>query len=72
MLYPIATVSYPLTMTLGLPYNMPFLESMQYYKYTSNYIQITIFIPYTVPNNYVIRIRLTRATFYAGTVYANF
>lgn len=33
-LYPIATASYPLTMTIGLPYNAPFQDAMQFYRYT--------------------------------------
>jgi len=56
MLYPIATASYPLTMTLGLPYNAPFLGAMQFYQYTNEYIQISIQIPYAVPLGYVLRI----------------
>lgn len=72
MLYPIATVSYPLTLTLGLPYNAPFQGAMKYYQNTNQYIQLSIQIPYSVPDGYSIRIKLTSAFFYAGTAYANF
>lgn len=71
MLYPIATVSYPLTMTLGLPYDAPFTDSMQYYQYNANYIQLSISIPYSIPADYKLRIVLTSATFYIGTAYIN-
>lgn len=59
-------------MTLGLPFDAPFQGPMQYYQYTSSYIQISIQIPYSVPDGYVIRIQFTSATIYAGTAYANF
>lgn len=72
MLYPIATVSYPLTLTLGLPYSAPFQGPMQYYQNTNQYIQLSIQIPYSVPAGYAILIQLTSATFYTGTAYANF
>jgi hypothetical protein len=72
MLYPIATVSYPLAMNLGLPYDAPFLGAMQYYKYANQYIQISIQIPYTVPDGYIIRVQFTSASIYSGTAYANF
>jgi hypothetical protein len=71
-LYPIATASYTLTMALGLPYNAPFQGAMQFYQYSNNYIQLSIQIPYSVPEGYTIRIVLTSATFYEGTAYANF
>lgn len=72
MLYPIATVSYPLVLALGLPYNAPFQGAMQYYQNTNQYIQLSIQIPYSVPDGYAILIELTSATFYTGTAYANF
>ena len=72
MLYPIATVSYPLTLTLGLPYNAPFQGAMKYYINTNQYVQLSIQIPYSVPDGYGIRIKLTSATFYTGSAYANF
>lgn len=73
MLYPIATASYPLTLTLGLPYDAPFQDAMQYYQSTQNYIQLSILIPYTIPEGYVMRIQFTNnnAYFYAGTAYIN-
>ena len=72
MLYPIATVSYPLTMTLSLPYNAPFLDAMRFYQNINQYIQVSILIPYAVPANYVICLQLTSAILYQGTAYANF
>ena len=72
MLYPIATGSYPLTLTLGLPYDSPFMGAMQYYKYTNQYIKISIQLPYSVPDGYVIRVQMTSATIYSGTAYADF
>lgn len=72
MLYPIATVSYPLTITLGIPNGAPFTGAMQYYQYTNQYIQVEIQIPYSVPNGYVIRVELTSASIYSGTAYADF
>lgn len=56
MLYPIATTSFPLTVTMGLPYDAPFQDAMQYYKYTQNYMQFSIQIPYTVPAGYSLRL----------------
>lgn len=70
-LYPIATASYPLTMTLGLPYDAPFQDAMQFYRYTNCMVQLKILIPYTVPDGYVIRLSFTSATIYDGTAYAN-
>ncbi len=64
MLYPIATVSYPLSMTLGLPYNAPFLDAMRFYQNVNQYIQVSILIPYSVPVNYAICLQLTSATLY--------
>ena len=72
MLYPIATASYPLALSLGLPYNAPFQGAMQYYQNTNQYIQLSIQIPYSVPDAYSIRIDLASATFYTGSAYANF
>lgn len=70
-LYPIATASYPLTMTLGLPFNAPFQDAMQFYRYTECYVQLSIVIPYSLPEGYTIRLVFTSATYYVGTVYAN-
>jgi Leucine-rich repeat (LRR) protein len=39
-LYPIQTVSYPLTLTLGLPYGAPFQAAMQFYQSTNEYVQL--------------------------------
>jgi hypothetical protein len=72
MLYPIATVSYPLTPVLGLPYGAPFSGAMQYYQTVYNYIQVSFVIPYAVPNGYAISIQLVDAIFQQGTAYANF
>jgi hypothetical protein len=67
MLYPIATVSYPLTLTLGLPYNAPFLGGMQYYKYINQYVQLQMVIPQSVPDKYSIMIVMNNAYFIKGT-----
>jgi hypothetical protein len=72
MLYPIATNSYPLTLTLGLPYGAPYEGPMRLYQYLYQYVQVTITIPYSVPNGYSIRIQLLNAQFIAGSAYANF
>lgn len=59
-------------MTLGLPYDPPFQGPIQYYRTTNCYIQISIQIPYSVPDGYVLRIQFSNVTIYAGTAYANF
>lgn len=71
MLYPIATTSYQMTVALGLPYDAPFQDAMQYYKYTQNFMQFSIQIPYTVPAGYSLRLKLNYAYFYTGTAYIN-
>lgn len=72
MLYPIATVPYPLTLTLGLPYNAPFQGPMQFYQNINQFIQLQINIPYSVPDGYSIRIKLNDADLLAGTAYSSF
>jgi len=58
MLYPIATTSYPLSLVLGLPNNVPFTGPMKYYySMPKNMIQIKFTIPsYAVPDGYSIYI----------------
>ena len=58
-------------MTLGLPYNAPFQDAMQFYRYTQCYVQLSILIPYSVPDGYTIRLVFTSASYYVGTIYAN-
>ena len=72
MLYPIATVSYPLTVSIGLPYSAPIHEAMQFYEWLYQYVTVTITIPYTVPDGYSIRIQLLNAQILQGSAYANF
>ena len=57
---------------MGLPYDAPYIGPMQYYQNTSHYVQISIQIPYSVPDGYVLRIQFTNTNIYAGTAYANF
>jgi len=45
MLYTIKTVSYPLPMTLGLPYGAPFTGAMQYYQGIDQFVQVQVQIP---------------------------
>jgi hypothetical protein len=71
MLYPIATVPYSLTVTLGLPYSAPFLSSMQLYQNINQFIQLQISIPYSVPDGYSIRIKINDADLLAGTAYSS-
>lgn len=71
-IYPIATAPYAMPMTLGLTHNAPFQDAMQFYKYSTNYIQISIQVPYSIPDGYSLRLKLTSCTIYDGTVYANF
>ena len=42
---------------------------MQFYRNHYNYIQLEIQIPYSIPEGYSLRLKLTSATFYAGTAY---
>jgi hypothetical protein len=72
MLYPIATVSYPLTVSLGLPYNAPIQGPMNFYQGINQYVQVSVTIPYSVPDGYSIRIELTDAQVIQGSAYANF
>jgi hypothetical protein len=71
MLYPIATVPYPLTVTLGLPFNAPFQGPMQLYQNINQFIQLQINIPYSIPDGYGIRIKVNDADLLAGTAYSS-
>lgn len=72
MLYPIATVSYPLTLTVGLPYSAPISGAMQFYQNINQFVQLQISIPYSVPDLYSIKIVLQNANMIAGTAYSSF
>ena len=72
MLYPVATVSYPLGVTLGLPFNAPFQDAMQFYAYSYTMVQLSVTIPFAVPAGHVIRLVITNGYFYTGATYANF
>jgi hypothetical protein len=72
MLYPIATISYPLTLTLGLPYGAAMTGPMQFYQNINEFVQLQISIPYTVPDKYSIMIQLLNANVITGTAYSNF
>jgi hypothetical protein len=72
MLYPIATNGYPLTLNFGLPYSAPIQGPMAFYQYLWQYVQLSITIPYSVPNGYSIRIQLLNAQVLPGSAYANF
>ena len=58
-------------MTLGLPYNAPFQDALQFYRYATNYLDISIQIPYSVPAGYSLRIKMTYCYMYQGTAYIN-
>lgn len=72
MLYPITTVSYPLTLNLGLPYSPTFGGPLQFYQNVNQFVQLQISIPYTVPDQYSILIQLSNANMISGTAYSNF
>lgn len=72
MLYPIATVSYPLTLSIGLPYSASMQGPMQFYQNINQFIQLQISIPYSVPDGYSIIVKLLNANMIIGTAYANF
>lgn len=72
MLYPIATVSYPLTLTIGLPYGATFEGPMQFYQNINQFVQLQISIPYSVPDGYSIKIQLLNANMITGTAYSSF
>ena len=72
MLYPFATDSYTMTMSVGLPYDAPHTEGQTFYKYTRNYAVLKIVIPYAVPAGYMIKLAFTSVYMYTGQVYANF
>lgn len=72
MLYPIATVSNPLTLTIGLPYSAPIQGPMQFYQNLNQFVQLQISIPYSVPDGYTISIQLLNANLISGTAYSNF
>jgi len=59
-------------MSLHLPYDAPFENSMQIYRSVWQYVVIKMTIPYAVPNGYSIRFAFISATIQAGTAYANF
>jgi hypothetical protein len=48
-LYPIETVTFPLTVTLGLPYDMSIGGPRQFYRGEEQYVQIKIIIPNAIP-----------------------
>lgn len=72
MLYPIATVSYTLTLTIGLPYSAPIQGPMQFYQNLNEFVQLQISIPYSVPDGYSIMIQLLNANMISGAAYSNF
>jgi len=61
--------------SIGLPFDVPLVDSMTFYKNIYQYIKVRITIPYTVPQGYSIKILYTSgggAVVNAGTAYANF
>ena len=55
-LYPIETVTFPLTVTIGLPHDTPITGPCQTYRNAYNYVKIKIVIPNNIPAGYAIRI----------------
>lgn len=72
MLYPISTVSYPLAVNLGLPFNAPIEGPMDFYQGRWQYVQVSFTVPYSVPDGYSIRIQLLNAQVLSGSAYSNF
>ena len=71
-IYPIAAVPFNIPMTLGLPFNPPFQDAMQFYYTNAMYITVTMQIPYSIPDGYSLRFKLTSCSMYSGSAYTNF
>ena len=70
--YLIKTVSYPLTVTLGMPFDQSMTGPRVFYKDISQYVKIDITIPKAVPLGYSIRYVITGGTIDPGTAFSNF
>ena len=70
--YLIKTVTYPLTVALGIPFDQPQIGSRVFYKSLTQYVKVDITIPKAVPAGYSIRYVLTGGTIQPGTAFANF
>ena len=71
-IYPIAAVPFTMPMTLGLPFNAPFQDAMQIYYRNAMYITVSMQVPYSIPDGYSLRFKLTTCYMYQGTAYVNF
>lgn len=61
-----------MTVTLGLPYDIPIQGPCQFYRNDYNYVQLKIVVPNSIPEGYAIRIYGTDLIIKPGTAYANF
>ena len=59
-------------MTVGLPYDAPFQDAMQFYYNADQYIQVKVQVPYSIPDGYSLRFKLTSCYMRQGTAYINF
>lgn len=70
--YLIKTVTYPLTVALGIPFDQPKDGPRVFYKDLTQYVKVDITIPKAVPQGYAIRYVLTGGTIEPGTAFSNF
>jgi len=68
----IKTVSYPLTVVLGIPFDQPLTGPRSFYKSLTQYVKVDITIPKAVPDGYAIRYVLTGGTIQPGNAFSNF
>lgn len=70
--YPIKTVTYPMSVTLGIPFDQPRDGPRVFYKNLIQYVKVDITIPKAVPEGYAIKYVLTGGTIEPGTAFSNF
>ena len=71
-LYPLATVTQELDVTLGLPYDMPMQGPCVFYRNRLNYYKLTFNMPKSVPAGYAIKVIAENNRMEEGSAYVNF
>ena len=71
-IYDLHTVTYDLSIGVGLAYDMPYQEPCVFQKNWDQYFKVTFNMPKSVPAGYKIKIVTTRMTIRYGTAYVNF
>ena len=71
-LYPLNTITEELSVTLGLPYDMPLQGPCKFYRDSINHYKVTFNMPISVPEGYSIKVIANENVIQAGTAYVNF